>query len=422
MYNTKRMKFQPGKISLVLVSLIVFAISAEFLTAKFSPQKTFRKAYSEAINCFLPDKTLLFTLKPNCSLKFKNFDTGEEITARTNNLGYRGEDFVIEKKPGEKRVLVEGDSFILGFGVSDRQIMTGVLEEKLRESYGEEWSVINAGYTGGFGPDGYYLHLKEKGIKLKPDLVVFAIFVYNDFSDMAESDWIGSGASGEPKRIISNKVKVDENGYLLPIEIPFIYKVPVLRNSNLAIMAYDGFKNGQTEAKTLFDKIRFKIIKPEVPSGEARDSGFLGTYYSYCIFNQSCHRKAMHLFGDLLTVSRASRNTVNGLYNDGNDHFLVLIIPSDFQIYQDTYDKYQADTGLPYNPAEITNPNPQERLKELFSENGIKYIDLLPTMREFKEERFYYKSDGHWNGAGHQMAAEAVYNWIKNNYVGSSSR
>src|SRR3989344_1718407 len=125
MYNTWKMKKQQRKskvghrVVIILGSLFFMAMAGELITARFLPQKTFRKAYENAVSCFTPDKTTLFTLKAKCNFPFEDYDTGEKFTVTTNNLGYRGEDFDPEKKPGEKRILVEGDSFVLGFGVKD---------------------------------------------------------------------------------------------------------------------------------------------------------------------------------------------------------------------------------------------------------------------------------------------------------------
>ncbi|OGG03143.1 hypothetical protein A2W14_03500 [Candidatus Gottesmanbacteria bacterium RBG_16_37_8] len=423
MYNTWKMKKQQRKskvghrVVIILGSLFFMAMAGELITAKFLPQKTFRLAYSEAINCFKSDKTLLFTLKPNCTLQFENYDTGETVSAKTNNMGYRGEDFQPEKNANEKRILVEGDSFVLGFGVSDNDVFTKVLEEKL----GGGTRVINAGYKGGFGPDGYYLHLKNEGMNLAPDLTIFSIFVYNDFTDMTDSDWLGSGKNGEPQRIVSNKIRVDEIGYLLPLSVPYVYRLPILRNSHLAILSFDGLKALQAKVKHYYDRIYFKIFKPQFPSGEASDSNFLGTYFSNCLFGEICHRKAFHLYQDMMSVIRASRDLTKSKAIDGNDNFLILIIPADFQIYDDVMDKYKTDTGIPYHPWEIEDPNPQRRLRELFDSEGIKYIDLLPLMR-LSRERLYFKKDGHFNREGHAFSATVVYNWIREYYGNLSSR
>ena len=147
------------RIIAAIISLVLTLILAEFLLARFLPQKTYSAAYKNAISCFAKSETIVFALKPNCTFSFTDYDTNEVFTTRTNNLGYRGRDFEIKKPAGEKRVLFAGDSFILGFGVKDADTVTSILEEKLGKTNSANAlkgaKVINAGYAGGFGPDGY---------------------------------------------------------------------------------------------------------------------------------------------------------------------------------------------------------------------------------------------------------------------------
>lgn len=397
------------------VSLVFFLLVAEMATGKFRPQKTFSAAYNQAIKCFNKSDITIFALKPNCQMNLRVLDKDADVITRTNSLGYRGENFEIEKNEGEKRILVVGDSFILGWGVSDSEVLTQVLEEKLKDQY----KIINAGYAGGMGPDGYYLHLKNYGMKLKPDLVIFSLFVYNDFTDLVDNDWIGTGAYGEPNSVVSNSLFVDENGILLPKNLPVIYKIPFFRNSHLAVLTYNSYTRIRDKTKWLKDRVKFSLFKPDIPEATARDSNLLGTYYSACIFGRVCHRRALHLFDDIMSVIKASRDIAENDFNDGKTHFMVMIIPADFQINPKLKEKYRLDTGIPYNAAEDANPNPQSRLKEMLEQEKIKYLDLLPILRKI-DGNLYYPTDGHWNSTGHKAAGEALYNWIKTNYVSFS--
>ena len=410
------MKFQPGKILILVVSIAFSVIIGELFLAIFLPQKTYRSAYKQAINCFEKSETTIFTLKPNCRMNLKVIDSDKDIITKLNSQGYRGSEFKLEKKPGVKRILVEGDSFILGWGVEDDSVISQVLQDKLKGDF----EVINAGYAGGMGPDGYYLHIKNEGIKLQPDLVVFSIYVYNDFTDIADNDWIGVGSYGEPKKVYSNKLFVDKNGFLIPKNLPVIYKLPVLKNSHFAVLTYNLYKKISENTKWIYERVKFSIFKPDIPSGEARDSNLLGNYYSACVFGDYCHRRAIHLFEDVLSLIKASRDLVDSQYNDEKSHFAVMIIPADFQIKSKLSEKYKSDTGIPLSAASIADPNPQRRLREMLSYENIKYLDLLPIFRKQKED-LYFPTDGHWNAAGHKLAADALYNWIENNYADFSS-
>jgi len=46
-------------------------------------------------------------------------------------------------------------------------------------------------------------------------------------------------------------------------------------------------------------------------------------------------------------------------------------------------------------------------LKELFAQNVIQLIDLLPVFQA--DERCLYMNDTHWTGEGHKLAATTIY-------------
>lgn len=406
------------RIILVVSSLICSLAAFEVFFIRFFPQKTYSFLYNNAIACFEKSEVTVFTLKPNCTIPFIDFETEEQFTTRTNSFGYRGEDFEIKKKTGEKRILVEGDSFILGFGVRDKDLLTSHLEQGLKKlSWHHPLSnakVINAGYAGGFGPDGYYLHLKTEGITLKPDLVVFAVFVYNDFSDIDNNEWIGGGEFGEPVKVVSKTTTVDERGNLIPISTPFVYRILWLRDSHTAIFASNALTDTTRFFQRAYDRIRFKIKAPVMPTGEAKDSSIFGPHTNVCVFGDLCHRRTRHLFDDFLSTVKASKELIDREHSDGRKHLVVLIIPADFQIYPEAQKKH-GDSGLPLNAAEIESPNPQRRLEEMFEKENIPYIDLLPAFRNSREKLYDIK-DGHWNAKGHEKAADEILKWMEGNY------
>ena len=51
------------------------------------------------------------------------------------------------------------------------------------------------------------------------------------------------------------------------------------------------------------------------------------------------------------------------------------------------------------------------KLESICTENGILFINLVPgfTKQALAGERLYYQIDGHWNEAGHDLAAEIRY-------------
>lgn len=109
--------------------------------------------------------------------------TGTTGTApvRINNLGLRDDRDYPKTKPAQCfRVLGIGDSMTFGKGVAESETYLGVLETRLKARFpGRCIEVLNAGMpnTNFFIQ---WVHLEREWHRLKPDLVLWGLFVYND--------------------------------------------------------------------------------------------------------------------------------------------------------------------------------------------------------------------------------------------------
>ncbi len=110
---------------------------------------------------------------------------GKDVYLATNAQGFRNEnDFPPKKKPGLRRALCVGDSFTLGYGVSNKQTWCHALSESI-----PKLETVNMG-QGGYGVDQAYLWYQRDGVKLEHDLVIFA-FITSDFYRMQKKDFNG---------------------------------------------------------------------------------------------------------------------------------------------------------------------------------------------------------------------------------------
>jgi len=101
-----------------------------------------------------------------------------------NSHGLRDDEIPYDKPPGEKRVLVLGDSVTFGWGVSQGETFSDRMEYLLNESSGDRWEVINSGVNGyNTEQEAAYLHIK--GTRYSPDIVVL-VYVSNDVAPIAE--------------------------------------------------------------------------------------------------------------------------------------------------------------------------------------------------------------------------------------------
>ncbi|HET9234763.1 MAG TPA: SGNH/GDSL hydrolase family protein [Candidatus Eisenbacteria bacterium] len=93
---------------------------------------------------------------------------------RTNQAGFRcRHEFPVRKEPGRFRILLFGDSYTAGDGVSDPQRYGDVLEDMLPQT-----EVFNFGVPG-TGLDQQYLIWREFGSPIEHDLVIISVMVEN---------------------------------------------------------------------------------------------------------------------------------------------------------------------------------------------------------------------------------------------------
>lgn len=93
---------------------------------------------------------------------------------RVNDVGFRCDhDFVNEKKPGTRRVLLFGDSYTAGDGVSNGNRFGDLLEDEI-----PNLEVYNFGLPG-TGTDQQYLAYREYADGIEHDLLIIAIFIEN---------------------------------------------------------------------------------------------------------------------------------------------------------------------------------------------------------------------------------------------------
>jgi hypothetical protein len=111
------------------------------------------------------DPTKGWTLRPG------RWDfAGRTVTA--NSRGIRGTDeHAPGRRPGIRRIVVVGDSFTFGEGVSDDETYPARLQARL----GPGVEVINLGVHG-YGHDQMLIHLREEGLRYEPDLVVLGYY------------------------------------------------------------------------------------------------------------------------------------------------------------------------------------------------------------------------------------------------------
>lgn len=151
------------------------------------------------------------------------FDAQGCILIEHNSLGFRDEEFPIQKPPGEFRVLALGDSFTWGSGVRAEDAWPQVLERGLAAA-GRKAQVINCGFAAGsYSPAGYDTWMVSDGLLLQPDLVVVG-FCLNDMgndNDVPMLSYQGVTTVGCPVALVDQFLTYFENRRLMASPVDF---------------------------------------------------------------------------------------------------------------------------------------------------------------------------------------------------------
>ena len=164
---------------LVVVAATVIAVACVEATFRWHVRRTFDDEFPPWTENLVPLRTpQVFEFKPNASGVFPgNVDMKRTFAYRTNGQGLRDRDWP-EKKSGETRVLVVGDSYTWGYAVAEDEAFPQTAERLLEERGYLRIDVINGGV-----PD--YNSRQERQLLerllpvYRPD-AVFLAYVVND--------------------------------------------------------------------------------------------------------------------------------------------------------------------------------------------------------------------------------------------------
>jgi lysophospholipase L1-like esterase len=111
-------------------------------------------------------------LKPNTIV----WSSGVEY--KINSLGFRDNEYPFSKRTGTYRILCVGDSFTFGQGIKLKDSYPKVLEKTLQHKYQKDIEVINTAVCGYNTYDEYW-YIKNKLLKLKPDMIILGFSISN---------------------------------------------------------------------------------------------------------------------------------------------------------------------------------------------------------------------------------------------------
>lgn len=169
-----------GKALLLAISCFVALFLCEALTrvvyrrSKDLDMEMWR--YATQLKTVSADPQVGFEHLPNRSTYLMGVDV------RTNSYGLRGAETTLEKPTNTYRILVLGDSFTFGWGVSEDQTYPNQVERMLNNQAprglpkGVHYEVLNLG-VGNYNTVQEVARLRNIGLQFDPDLILLGYFI-----------------------------------------------------------------------------------------------------------------------------------------------------------------------------------------------------------------------------------------------------
>ncbi len=328
------------------------------------------------LNVFEPDERYGVRLTRDTQTRLRS-PQGRLSTVVTNRDGFRNpDDFPTGPtlEPGAQRVLVLGDSQVLGYSVEEPETTVAQLRALLGNGKGDNHLVLNAGVPT-WGPREYVMAMGELGARLRPDAVVVLFNLANDWFEAPTSNvrrstardgWLvhrrGADASDEEVG----------DGWL---------RTFVMRDSHLAFFLRALFAGGgrsEAAAQTAGARVAKRLLDNAAGLTKARG------------------RFRTPLAGHLARAKRAA--------DELGATLVVAALPLDLQIDESAFAKYHVPA---FDVAKL------DLMLDGFAHDartlGIQAVDLrAPLARAAEQGNAYLPDDDHLSPLGHRAVAAAL--------------
>ena len=366
--------------------------------------RIFEKKTYDLGACTSLDKYLHHVMIPNKTCRFKTDEW--DVTYKFNSLGLRDDEINLEKPWDEFRILVLGDSFVQGHGITQDKTFVKLLEKNLKEKTGKKFRVINAGVYG-YSPLVEYLLLKKEGLLLNPDLVILAFNGTEFFEDRQRFFEIKKSFLNLTDEELDGKIKQGTAEFNFE-KINMASKSSANQKVVLPQVSYQLKQWLRTNFKTYatladFVKKRNQPIQQDVLYQGDIDKDIVAIIRGNKISDDDWQK--------LWELPIAHIELMNNLLTERSIPLMVIGIPDAFQVSDREWPGREA-LGIKQNFKDPRGPY-QAELSERLTMLGIPFLDLLPDFQNSNQYPLYFTGDGHWREAGHKLAADIIYNALK---------
>lgn len=363
---------------------------------------------------------------PNSGGLFHSDFNEFEAEVRINARGLRDREIGYDNPTAALRILSLADSFGEALQVNLADTYHKQLEQRLAQYTGRPVEVINAG-VGGWGTDQEAIFYVAEGFRYNPDIVLLAFFVRNDAVNNYGPLEIARNGGSQQKEFFT----LTPNGELVP---PPVQETPSPAEAGFQAGLQPKTAAGHTRAVLLplADRLwrasaLYRLVMPylrDIPAVVRRlgPTGILGgeaiiraghpaTPIPFFVYRSPPDEDFEAAWALTEAIIRRLRDEVQ----KRGARLAVVIIAAPEQVYPDDWPAtVAANPALQTVKWDLTAPN--RRLARFLSQEGIPHLDLLPLFQQAASRpnapRLHYRHDQHWTKAGHQLAAEAIYQFL----------
>jgi hypothetical protein len=389
-----RLKRLAGNLILLAIGLSLALVSGEFLVRFVIPTSTV--AYR-----FDPD--VGYVLQPSGTFRWVGPDYDVRVTS--NAAGFHDVEHARAKPPGTYRIVVIGDSMVEALQVPIADAFTRLLEGRVGAWAGRPVEVVNLGVSGK-GPAQYHRLLEKIGLDYRPDLVVVAVTLLNDFlNDVPELE-------RDPSKPYYRLADGGQLAYVPP-DVTSAASRRREEKVRVGVWLKSALKRSWF-ARSFGEKLaRWRAQR----HGDASAAGpghhaTLPLTSEWNVFLASPPPPWDDAYRVTLRVLEESDRLVRA----HDARLLVMLIPPkalvedklDAALRADGYagaDGYAWDVG-----------RPARAISSMAAGAGIPLLDLDGPLREDwarSHESCSWEHDGHWSPRGHRLAAEALDGWLR---------
>jgi lysophospholipase L1-like esterase len=323
---------------------------------------------------------------------------------RNNSLGFRDDEWAIDKPPGTVRIAVLGDSFVQAREVAKDERFTEVLEERVNAHgglSGRPVEVLNFGVAG-YGTADELLVWRHVAQRYAPDIVLLAFFSGNDIINNVKSL---QRNSNRPYFVLRDgELELDASfrsdpGHVMTWRRRLAYAA--IDRSRLLQLAYRARE--QLRGRTVHED------RAEV----AAAAGLEDVGINRMVFAEPTQPK----WTEAWTVTDAILAQLHREVESAGARFMVVTLTMGPQVHPDPAARERLLTRL--GAPDLFYPD--DRLAEIGRAHGFPVVNLARPLQVLAERdgTFFHGfsntklGTGHWNAAGHRAAAELIADRIE---------